>query len=157
MAEYPAINGFAPSWASVEISILGEITSLVKGVEYSNARSRGMGRGPSGRKRLRTQGDDEPEASITFFQQGFDDLVDKLSAAGLGQTPQRGWQDVEFEVVVNWERGDGTIATRTLERCLVDEFSESGEEGEDPIEVECTLNVMDVVVNGKRGRLLPTS
>lgn len=147
--EFPFVNGFQPSWASISVSVGGEITTLVKSISYDNARTRGMGRGASGRKALRTQGTDEPSASIKFYRRAFDEVVERLGGDG--------FQDVEFEIVVNFRTGPSDpIITDTLEACLINNPSqETDDDSEDPLVVECELDIMDILWNGKRGRKLP--
>jgi hypothetical protein len=145
--EFPTINGFAPSWASIEIGVAGDITPLVKEIKYSNKRDRGMGRGASGRKSLRTRGDDAPEASMTLYKSAWDTLVEKLGD---------GFQDIEFPIVVSYTE-NGVTKTDTLERALIDKAEGGGKEGNDPTEVPVDLNIMDILWNGKRGRKLPTT
>jgi hypothetical protein len=145
--EFPAINGYAPSWASVECGIAGDITPLIKEIKYSNKRDRGMGRGSSGRKVLRTKGDDDPSASMVLYKGAWDTLVEKLGD---------GFQDVEFPITVSYTE-NGVTKTDTLERALIDEPEGGGAEGNDPSEVSVGLNIMDILWNGKRGRKLPTT
>ncbi|MBX3131638.1 MAG: hypothetical protein KF718_33285 [Polyangiaceae bacterium] len=147
---FPAVNGFHPSWVEMNISIQGEVTRLVKSIEYSNAKTRGMGRGPgTGKKKIRTRGTSEPEASIAFYALGFRDFRRKLAETGAALTPPRHWQDVEFDITVSYENPDGDIETDQIERCLVNEWSKSSEDdSEEPVVVECTLDVMDVRLDG---------
>lgn len=151
MAEFPAINGYAYSWASIELVIARSgdsrrITRLISEVSYGESRDRGMGRGTSGRKSLRTQGDSEYESSITFFKHEWDALV-----AEMGD----GFMDEEFNLVVSYADKGRPVVTDTIERCLINAPSVDASEGPDPVTVECELDVMDILWNGKRGRKPP--
>lgn len=148
-AKFPAINGFHPSWASIEISVGGEVTPLIKSIEYGNSKTRGMGRGQSGRKKLRTRGTEEPSASLTFYSMGFRDFRRKLAEAGRAQDPPVEWQDQEFDATISYENPDGDIETDQLERCLVNDWTKSAsDDSEDPTEVECELDIMRAVLDG---------
>ena len=147
MANFPAINGFTYSWASVTIASGEDITHLVKEINYSTKRERGMGRGTSGRKVLRTRGDEDHESNVVFYREQFDTW-----AAGRGQ----GFMDVELDWTVSYaEEGKATV-TDTLERCVLDSVESGGSEGTDPTEVSMDLNLMDVLWNGLRGMAPPS-
>jgi hypothetical protein len=148
--DFPFVNGYAYSWASINISVAGEVTALVQSIDYENARTRGMGRGATGRKTLRGQGTDEPSASVSFYRREFDALVERLGGDG--------FQDVECEITVSYREEGLPIITDTLESVLINTISASGsDDSEDLMVIECELDIMDILWNGKRGRKLPGS
>lgn len=143
MASYPAINGYHYSWSSIEITVAGEVTTLLKEISYTYARERGVGRGVSGQKRLRTRGDDEPEASLTFYKKDWDAFVERLGD---------GWADVEFDISVHYADEGMPSVTDEILRCVISSVETGGSEGTDPTEVAVELDVMDVKLNGKKAR-----
>jgi hypothetical protein len=147
MANFPAINGFAYSWASVTTAAGDDLTPLIKEISYSSSRERGVGRGTSGRKVLRTRGDEDHESSIVFYREQFDQYVARYG---------HGFMDKELDWTVAYaEEGKPTVVD-TLERVVLDNVESGGSEGTDPTEVSCDLNVMDVLWNGARGMAPPS-
>jgi len=147
MASFPAINGFAYSWSSITCASGENLTHLIKEITYSTSRERGMGRGTSGRKVLRTRGDEDHEGSIVFFKEEFDAYVARYG---------HGFMDKELDWTIAYAEEGKATTVDTLERVVLDNVESGGSEGTDPTEVSCDLNIMDVLWNGARG-LVPAS
>jgi len=146
MANFPAINGFHYSYASITIASDVDVTHLIKEISYSTKRERGIGRGTSGRKVLRTKGEENHEASVTFYRKEFDEFVSRHGD---------GFMDKELDWTISYaEEGLNTV-TDKLERCVVDSVEAGGSEGTDPSEVPCDLNPMDIEYNGVKGMIRP--
>jgi hypothetical protein len=85
-SEYPTLNEVAPSWADIKITlpIYGgqsvESTDIAS-VKWSDKVTPGVVRGTSGgRKKARTVGDYESDASITFYRQGWETFREALAS-----------------------------------------------------------------------------
>lgn len=142
MANIPAINGFHYSWASVETAAGVNVTPLIKEINYSTKRERGMGRGSSGRKVLRTRGDEDHEASLVWYREEFDKYVAENG---------HGFMDKEQDWTVSYAEEGKPVVVDTLERVVFDSVEGGGSEGTDPSEIAIDLNIMDVLWNGIRG------
>ncbi len=146
---FPIVNGYAASWVELTISIFGEATNLVQSIEYSNEFARGMGRGRSGKKKLRTRGTEEPAAKIAFYSRGFRDFRRTLAAAGTALSRPLPWKDVPFDITCSWENDDGDIETDQIVSCVMGNFSKtSSDDSEDAAVVECDLDIMDINLDG---------
>jgi hypothetical protein len=139
---FPAINGFHYSWASIQIASGEDITAMIKEIIYATSRDRGMGRGTSGRKVLRTRGDEDHEASVVFFREEWDAFVGRHG---------HGFMDKELNWTINYAEEGKPTKTDVLERCVIDSVEAGGSEGTDPSEVSCDLNPMDIAWNGVKG------
>lgn len=146
---FPIVNGYAASWVELTISIFGEATNLAQSLEYGNDFARGMGRGRSGKKKLRTRGTEEPNGKITFYSKGFRDFRRKLAQVGAALPRPLKWKDVPFDITCSWENDDGDIETDQLVGCVIGNFKKSSsDDSEDPAVVECDLDLMDVQLDG---------
>lgn len=146
MASFPAIRGKTYSWASITVAAGSDITHLIKEITYSTSRERGMGRGTSGRKVIRTRGDEDHEGSVVFYRQAFNDYVTRHGD---------GFMDVEQDWTVAYADDGMETVQDTLEGVTLDSVEAGGSEGTDPSEVSCDLNIMDIAYNGKKGLALP--
>lgn len=145
-ADFPAINGYHYSWASIEFSILGTVTKFLNEVEYTDGHERGMGRGTSGRKKLRTRGETDPEGSMTLYRKAWDELLEQLrvKAAELGVAVR----DLPFSMTISYADNGQPTRTDVLEDCLLGEVSTNPSEGTDPAMVEVALDIMKIRWNG---------
>lgn len=132
------VNGREFSFPSVTVRVNGEELFDFKGIKYSEKISRGKLYSNQRKPRARTRGKSEFEGSITFYKSGFAELIARLGP---------GWADEELTIVVQHAEGDD-IVTDTLLRVLLNGGDGSAEEGEDPLEVECELDIMDIEWGG---------
>lgn len=145
-ADFAAINGYHYSWASIEFSILGEVTKYFNEITYTDAHERGMGRGTSGRKKIRTRGETSPEASATLYKRQWDELLALLRTKAAEQAVAV--RDLPFTITVSYADNGQAIQTDTLEDCLLGQIETNPSEGTDPAMVEIELDVMRILWNG---------
>lgn len=145
-ADFPAINGYHYSYASIEITMLGEVTKYVAELSYDDAVERGLGRGTSGRKKIRTRPENSPEASITFYRREFDEFVARLKTAAdrAGVAPR----DFQFEMTVTYADNGQPTVTDTLQDCVIGGPSTNPSEGTDPTQIELPLDINKILWNG---------
>ena len=140
MADYPQINGYAYSFASVELNFDGSIIRGVKDINYTMGMERGEQRGTDSRKQARTRGDASPSGDVTMFRKDFDEVIDKFGEGYLHRV---------FTVTVTYAEDGSPTRTDTLEGCMFEEIGHSNSQGTDPTEVALTLNIMNIKINGK--------
>jgi hypothetical protein len=154
--EYPTLDGVAPSWADLEVTIPIYDGPTVKtqdiaALKWSVARERGEVRGTSGgRVRKRTRGQTSYEGTITFYKQGFrtmlQGLQERADALGLSIL------DIPFDVLAKHTTpeltGDVDIHEALMQGCLLDGVSSDMAEGVDADQIEVPLSIMLVVLDG---------
>lgn len=143
MAE-PIINGVQYDHGSIELRVGAKVYTAIKEISYSTKIERGMLRGTSPRKRGRTRGVKDDEASITWFRTkdgGFDEFL-----ADHGH----GYMEVEFDIVVTFGKNGQPTTTDTIKGCKLAGAENSSSEGSDPLEVKTDLDVMDIELGGLR-------
>lgn len=155
VAEYPTIQGVAPSWADASISIASYAgptldTTDFAALKYEHAIERTTTYGTNGgRKRARTRGQYTCGGSMTLYKDGARALRKMLgeAARSLGLT---GFGDVGFDVSVTHSvEGSSEIHSLKMEGCVIDGDTGDMAEGADADKCEFTLNVMKVIVDGE--------
>lgn len=140
--EYPAINGQKHTFADVIIKAAGADRRGITSCDYKV--KRGMtdvhGTGPN---RLGVAlGKVSNEGSIEMYRADFQQLIDALGD---------GYMSIPFQIVVIYRSRIGAPLVRdTLNGVRISESNPSGQEGDDPIKVKVTLNVGEVLLNGRR-------
>lgn len=140
--EYPAINGQKHMWADVIIKAAGAdrrgFTSLnykvkraVKDLHGTGPNRVGVGLGAV-----------TYEVDAEMYREHYQELIDALGD---------GYTSVPFQIVVAYRTRVGARLIRdTLNGARLVEGGVSGSEGEDAIKVKLTLNVGEILFNGKR-------
>jgi hypothetical protein len=147
---YPEINGFAPSWSSVEIAI-GGIKKIVasKSIKYRNPLTIGKGFGTSAHKIMRTRGQQEPTGTWEVYRSAWDMLL----ADGLAIGGRFGFAEISLPIVVSYAEPSNPVMTvvDTLlgVRCHSPEVG--GQEGTDPLSVTFELDIMEIVYSSGNG------
>jgi len=150
--EYPTLNEVEPSWADVRISIPIYNGPTVKtpdiaGIKVSDKLDIGVVRGASGgKKRKRTTGQLDDEASITFYMSGWRAHRDALaSVAPLNDAGQKQIGLVGFDIIYQYTPpGSVDIFTIKVAGCRVAGRSFEGAEGPDAAKVEIPLSIMGI-------------
>lgn len=163
--EYPILNGRAPSWADIGITlnITGGQTYKdidIKSIKWSSKVERGEQRGASGgRVMKRTTGSVTNEGSCEFYKSGLRKLVKAIMAAPEART--RGSEVavslVTFDVVIlHSVPGDDEIYHEVMYGCSLSSFESSMTEGNDAEVVAMDLAPIKCawIVDGKEVVLL---
>ncbi len=147
--EYPTLNEVEPSWADVKASfgIYGGVTLTtddIAAIKWSDKVEVGIVRGTSGgRKRKRTTGQLDNDATITFYKTGWKRFRVALAAVN----PKISL--VGFDIMVQ-HTPPGTTEIHNLKIAGCRVLGRSGDmaEGADPDKVEIALNPMTIEEDG---------
>lgn len=147
--EYPTLNDVAPSWADVKIDIpvyggATVQTSDIAAVKWSDKVEVGTVRGTSGgRKKARTTGQYDAEATITFYKAGWA----TMRAALASKNPKISL--VGFDILIqHTPPGESGIHKVKVVGCRVLGRSGESTEGTDPEKIEIPLSVMLIEEDG---------
>lgn len=152
--EYPTLNGVAPSWGDLEgpsFIIYGGPTIQIadlSAIKWEESLNVGTKRGAGGRKTGRTTGEGDSNGGITFYEEGWQTLLDGLMTVVVAKG-LKGYGMVPFDVVYQFSPPNSS-KTRLLkiESARVVKCGGGGAEGPDPNKIETDLNVMRVLQNG---------
>jgi hypothetical protein len=165
--EYPVLDGIAPSWADLSVKLTGaDITLLemrdIKAINTGRSVEVGAQRGATGgRKKKRTTGQADEEASWTLYRDGFQRMLRTLKAAAESKGYVRGNEVlislVHFDII--WfmtPPGDPDIYERRVYGARVIGDTMNSAEGSDAQEVEVPLSVAKIadIIDGKEIVLL---
>lgn len=144
--QYPLINGYAYSWASIEFKFDGSPIITVQSIDYKVTRNRKQPYGTNVNPLAKTRGQIVNEGKCKMLLQEGDNLLGALSLQDI--TGVGAYGDVFFDVDITYAEGTNIIAD-TLIGCTIDEVSESPSEGVDAIMVEFNLAPMQILRNGR--------
>ena len=141
---YPEINGFHPSWSSVEIAI-GGIKKVVasKSINYENPLTIGKGWGTSPRKIIRTRGQQDSTGTWEVYRSAWDMLMADVLAVG----GRFGFAETVLPITVNYAEpsNPAMTVTDTLLGVRCHSPRVGGAEGTDPLVVSFDLDIMEIV------------
>lgn len=148
--QYPLINGYGHSWASIEVSITCDSTGKTldlataqgfSSINFKRTRSRSKAWGPHPKPLFKTRGQDDFTASIKFYLAVFNFMVlDTLGGAGYG--------DRFFTLTIKYlENGLDPVKVE-IRGCTIDTDGADNAKGTDATEVECDLSPVDIIFNG---------
>lgn len=159
VASMPSLNGFAPSWADAAIKFgiyegsLLEIADI-KDISVSDSLTIGVQRAPGGRKRKRTTGELDNDASMTLYRAGLRNIASKLADVAPkrdGDIHQIGL--VGFDIIVSHTPpGESAIFKIEIRGCRLSGRDWKMAEGPDAELVTVALNPMDVIEFDEKGR-----
>jgi hypothetical protein len=137
----PTINGYAYDYSAISISVAGISFSGINSISYSDGVERtkiyGTGPKPMGV----TRGQYSAEGSMEFYKHEWDRFASSI----------KNIYDVIFDVTVTYKTPGQQINFDKLVQCRIDKVENSGSAGSDGLMVPVTLNVMDIIRNGKSG------
>ena len=149
--QFPLINGFRYSWASVEIKLAGQVFYAVE-ANYGRKRSRQMvyvnHPDPVGK----TVGKNEYTAGISFLLSEFNTFESALvllSAASGTAAIGSGYGNVFFDVLVTYNENGADVIVDTIKGCTLDDVERTMSEGVDAVKIKCGLAPMKIYFNGQ--------
>ncbi len=152
--QYPLVNGFRPSYASIEVSfaIAGGIGNApnfaIQSIDYGITRERKKTRGTAVKPLGKTRGTVDFKAKFKMLLQEFNLFIAQLGQAD--PTGNNAYGDVYFQTTLQYsEQAAGLLVTDTIVGCTIDAVEQSTSEGADDIVVECELNPLDILRNGQ--------
>src|SRR5690349_10768406 len=151
-AEYPVLDGVAPSWADIVVKIAGAETPLIemadiKSINTSCSIEVGEQRGASGGRVLkRTTGSSKHEASMVLYYSGFRKLLQNLKEAAPLRGNQRVVGLVHFGIQFQFQPpNDSAIYEVRIKGCRYLGRDLNPSEGTDAQTVDVKLNPLEVV------------
>lgn len=146
---YPNINGVAPSWAEIRVSISGHGRTLgLMSIDYSDKMSREKVRGEGSVPLEITEGEYDAECKLKMsFREGraFMRSIEQ-AAAQQGVAPY----GVVFSITVTYRLDAGSqLITDTIEGCRVQSFAHAHEQGPKGLEMEIPIDCMRIRHNGQ--------
>jgi hypothetical protein len=142
MAREPQkINGVVHDFSSVEISINGDIYHGVTEINYSTKLSPQKVYGSHSEALGRTRGKREDSCDLTIYEYVWKEMLDKLGD---------GFMEKIFDIVVIYaEEKDAPLVEDKIKHCRISEIAQSPKEGDEPVKVKLTIDVMRIVYNDK--------
>jgi hypothetical protein len=145
---YPNINGVAPDWAQIRVSISDHGRTLgLKGIDYSDKMSREKVRGEGALPMELTEGEYDAECSLTMNFREARKLQDSLRAKAdsLGIP----LYNLAFSITVLYRLDSGAqLIQDTIEGCKIQSFENSHEQGSKGLEVKIPVDCMRIKWNG---------
>lgn len=140
---YPLINGVRYSYSSIKLTVNGKQIVGHKEVSYKQSKEPGHVRGAHPEKLGRTQGDLENEASLSLYEEEWNELLDALGD---------GYMDKVFDITVVYATNEDVtrIATDKILGCQIKDIDKSRSQGNEGLEVKLELDVMEIHLNGKK-------
>lgn len=149
---YPSLNGIAPSWADISVTITPEQGSIldvfdIAAAKWNRKLEVGEQRGASGgRVMKRTSGQGSQDASITLYRDGYITFLDAIRAAAPTRGNQQLIGQVSFDILIqHTPPGSTQIFQTKIKGCRLINDSDDMKEGSDPDQIECALSVIEIV------------
>jgi len=146
---YPDVNGFRPSWSSVEITVAG-IKKVVasKSIRYQNPLTIGVMYGTSSHKIGRTRGQQNPTGTWEVYREAWDQLtVDVFAANG-----RFGFAETIFPIKISYAEPSNPVMTvmDSLLGVRIHSPEVGGQEGTDALTVSFSMDIMEIVYGSGR-------
>jgi hypothetical protein len=145
---YPLINGFRPSWASIEFQWGSTINYALQSIDYKAVRTRKKTRGTNVDPFSKTRGSADYDCKIKVLLSESDAFMAQL--AQQDPTGQGAYGDVFFMVTVKYAEPSMAIITDTILGCTIDSIEQSSSEGVEDIVREHELSPLLILHNGRR-------
>lgn len=150
--QYPLINGYRPSWASIEFkfNLTGAGSApnyAMQSIDYKVTRERKKTRGTSVYPLAKTRGSVDFTCKIKILLAEFNQLIGQLGQ--LDPTGNNAYGDVAFELDVSYTEPAFTIVTDQILGCTIDSVEQSSSEGVEDIVIECELAPLQILRNGQ--------
>jgi hypothetical protein len=145
--QYPLVNGFSYSWASVEFKFNNAPIITVQSIDYKITNDRKQPYGTNPNPLSKTRGKITNSCKVKILLLELDGFLGAL--AQNDPTGNNAYGDVFFEVDVTYsENGVGVIAD-TILGCTVNSVEQSSAEGPDALMVEMELQPLQILRNGR--------
>jgi hypothetical protein len=136
----PLINGNRYSFASIELNVAGRRFIGFSEINYSDNLEPGEVRGAHAQPLGHTQGDYSSEASITMYEEEFNELLDVLGD---------NFRSARFSVVVSYADEGQKVVTDEIVGCHIGQIEKSRSQGTDGLGVPVTLHPHFIKWNGR--------
>jgi hypothetical protein len=145
--QYPNVNGFAYSWASVEFRFSGAPIVTVQSIDYKAVHRRKQPFGTNVNPLAKTRGQIDNTCKVKILLAELDQFLGALGALDI--TGNNAYGDVFFVTTVKYAEFGAPIIIDTLNGCTVDSVEQSSSEGVDAIMAEMELNPLQILRNGR--------
>jgi hypothetical protein len=144
---FPLINGYEPSFASIEVKIVGTGIVIplpgIKAINYNDKLARSKIFGNSVNPMGRTRGQVTPSGSIEFYKRMWGEASALMSNNGMYGISEGSWA-----ILVTYAEAGMTVTRDVLEGASVINPDSSNSEGTDATVVKCELDLMGILWNG---------
>jgi hypothetical protein len=151
--QYPYVNGFAPSWASVEFrpQILGgaplPVIVTVQSVDYEVSNDSKEVRGTNPNPLAVTRGEVLNTGKCKMLLYEFNQFANALGSADI--TGNNAYGDVFFDVQVQFSEAGGPVITDSLKACRIYKVTQTMSVSADAIVVEIDLRPLQILRNNQ--------
>lgn len=150
--QYPILNGVAPSYADIQVKITPSGGDLISMVDIQSINSSwtvevGEQRGASGGRILRrTTGSLTPEASMTLYRTGYQQMMRVLKDLAPQRGNQRAVSLVHFNVhVIHTPPDESELYEYVIKGCRILGRTLNSTEGTDAEVIEVPLSPIEIV------------
>jgi hypothetical protein len=149
--QYPFVNGFRPSWASIEFrtALAGGAPSApnpaFQSIDYKATTERKKTRGTNVKPFGKTRGTADFTCKIKMLLHEWNILAGQLAQLS---TTGSAYGTVYFQLQVQYAEANMTIITDTIIGCTLDTAEQSSSDGVEDIMVESELSPLDILRNG---------
>jgi hypothetical protein len=137
------INGHAWDYSSIKFRVNGVRVFEVQDINYKQSLKPGFVRGTGARKRGRTRGSYDSDGGFTMYKAQYQSLIQVLSKGGT--LP---YMEIDFDIQVSYGELFGPVLTDELLECRITDDEDSPSEGEAPVVVKVTLDIIEVKRQG---------
>jgi hypothetical protein len=145
--QYPLINGFRPSWASIEFNIAGILNYSIQSAEYKATRTRKKTRGTAVNPIAKTRGSIDYDCKVKMLLAESMQLLAQLGS--VDPTGNNAYGDIFFTMTVQYAEPNSNIITDTIMGCTVDTVEQSSSEGVEDIVIEHDFAPLLILRNGQ--------
>jgi len=152
--QYPLVNGYRHSWASIEVKVAGQIY-YATAVNYSRKRSRTKVKENHPDPTAKTRGSNDYDADIELLLSEYNALQAALINQANQQGLNGGYGDVFFQVIVSYTENGLDTVTDTILGCTMDSTEAANAEGTDPSKRKFEMSPLKILFNGQDDLAIP--
>lgn len=145
--QYPLVNGFSYSWASVEFKFAGSPIITVQSIDYKVTNEVKWVYGTNPNPLAQTRGKITNSGKCKMLLAEFNVLIASLGAND--PTGNNAYGDVFFDVDITYAEAGNNVIGDTLRGCRITSVEQSSAESADAIMVEMELNPTKILRNGQ--------
>ncbi len=149
---YPLINGYEPSFASIEAKLAGSGLIIpmpsIKSISYKDALTSTKIYGNSPFAQGRTRGQLNATGSIEFYRRQWIAVLSALTNNGVGGLSEKSWV-----ITVAYAETGFTTMMDVLDGVRIHSPDSSQNEGAEALTVKCEIDIMKILHNAKQPSL----
>lgn len=145
---YPFINGFRPSWASLEFRFGGALNYSVQSINYKIERTRKKTYGTNTEPLGKTRGFVDYTCKVKMLLAEFNQLIAQLG--NQDQTGNNAFGDVFFNIDVSYSEANSNLIADKIIGCTIDSVEQDSAVGAEDIVVEFETAPLKITRNGQQ-------